>query len=391
MSMTQQQLLPLAAGELARFLQAAFSANLKGKEWWTTHVLNELSHSQRSQARLRGATTLVQLDLAALLRVFTRNFHELCLWCSLPPEAKTCAHQIVDMRHASAHAAAEEAPPTPEEEWRAVDAVARLLGYLGVAPEVKGHLAQARAAALARLAGSVPGGTAAPAAAVGAAEAGAPAPAVPGAAPGADRVAEQAPGLGEPAGRVGEYAIYGPGPCMQSEHTTFEEEVAPCTVTPWRVRGPGGLDLTVHLTLFDAPDAEHEAGQLHCESRHGSAQRWDEIVRRLRVGIRTVRSGQLQLDLRTAVPKPPPDRATRNVVALDDLGAQVGMDVAKTLLALGAVAVGTRQQTSGETSRSRNWPSLVFRREAQLPAIASWLITTVLPLAKRSGRGSLSG
>ncbi|MFM8387524.1 MAG: hypothetical protein ACKOCB_12000 [Planctomycetia bacterium] len=168
---------------------------------------------------------------------------------------------------------------------------------------------------------------------------------------------------------------------MQSEHTTFEEEVAPCTVTPWRVRGPDGLDLTVHLTLFDAPDAEHEAGQLHCESRHGSAQRWDEIVRRLRVGIRALRSGHLQLDLRTAVPKPPPDRATRNVVALDDLGAQVGMDVAKTLLALGAVAVGTRQQTSGETSRSRNWPSLVFRRDAQLPAIASWLITTVLPLA----------
>lgn len=86
--------------------------------------------------------------------------------------------------------------------------------------------------------------------------------------------------------------------------------------------------------------------------------------------------------------KPPPDRATRNVVALDVLSAQVGMDVAKTLLGLGAVAVGTRQQTSGETSRSRNWPSLVYRREAPLPAIAAWLITTVLPLAAVRQKGN---
>lgn len=93
-----------SAAELCRFLGKHLPA-IGGEGWRMTHVINQLSYSQQGQVRARGIHDLGGLDLAALLRVFDRNWAVLSHHARLPNEVRTHAREITDIRHAAAHAA----------------------------------------------------------------------------------------------------------------------------------------------------------------------------------------------------------------------------------------------------------------------------------------------
>jgi len=385
--MKRTDLLQSTALTLSKFLRDSFAEHCAGQDWWQVRVIRSLSTAQAGQVRARNLTTLEQLDLAALLRIFQQNFSELAYWRKLPQEARTLSHFVIDLRNAEAHSATHGEEMDAEGAWRAADTVLRFVGHLGAEPGLAAQIGAARTAALRELA-NAQFGSATPASPTSST---APAPAAatppPPRAVQAQSVAagstdESPEELGPVAARLGPYTIHGPGPLLPSELMTFLEKSVPATTVPWRVRGPNGLDLSVHLSLIDDPSPDEEAGQVQCDSRNGSAARWDDIVKRLRVGLRTLPDGEMHMDLRTAVPKVG-GRPTREVLQLRELSASVNLDAVQALKVLGASRVATRAEAWGDTSRVRNYPCVVFRRDALVLPVAGWVLTTVLPIDAR--------
>jgi hypothetical protein len=185
---------------------------------------------------------------------------------------------------------------------------------------------------------------------------------------------------------VGPFTILGPGTLSSGEVQTFEGKSAAASSIPWLVRGPGA-ELTVQISLFDDPEEGQESGMIICVSRNASPQKWDELVGRLRIGLRSTPDNTLQMDLRTAVAKDG-DRPTRNVVPLKNLSHAVGVDAPTSLKLAGATAIGTREQVAGDTSRNRNWPCVQFPRDNLLPAVVGWVLTTALAFDKPGSKFS---
>jgi hypothetical protein len=94
-------------------------------------------------------------------------------------------------------------------------------------------------------------------------------------------------------------------------------------------------------------------------------------------------NGDLQMDLRTAVGKEG-NRPTRCVVPISNLSRAIGTDIAIALRSVGAADVGTRESTTGDQSKNRNWPCVVFPRDNLLPAIAGWVLATAMAFDKPS-------
>ena len=385
--MKRNDLLQASASTLSRFLQDSFAEHSGAQDWWQARVVRSLSTAQAGQVRARNLTKLEQLDLAALLRIFQQNFSELSYWRKLPQESKTLSYLVIDLRNAEAHSPTHGEELDAEAAWRAADAVLRFVGHLGAEPEITAQIGAARTAALRLLAsaqfGSAPTPSPTSPTASAPVEATPPPPrSVQTQAAAAGSSVASLDELGPVAARLGPCTIHGPGALMPGELMTFLEKSVPATTVPWRVRGPNGLDLSVHLSLIDDPSPDEEAGQVQCDSRNGSAARWDDIVKRLRVGLRTLPDGEMHMDLRTAVPKVG-GRPTREVLQLRELSAAVNLDAIQALKVLGATKVATRAEAWGDTSRVRNYPCVVFRRDALVLPVAGWVLTTVLPIDAR--------
>lgn len=376
--MGRDVLLSSVAAALLRYLDETLTQRCGGMDWWKTHVVSSLSVAQTAQVKARNFTKLAQLDLAALLRVFQRNHGELSYWTKLPPDALTLSHVIGSMRNAQAHSSAGGDDRSPEDAWREADAALRFLQAVApTGPELSvaerarehaiGQVFQAR-------------GMLAPAARE---PAGAPqaAPVFPPAIEPAEP-----PGSWPKACAVGPFIILGPGTLSSGEVQTFEGKSAAASSVPWLVRGLGA-ELTVHISLFDDPEDGQESGMILCVSRNASPQKWDELVGRLRIGIRSTPDNTLQMDLRTAVAKAD-GRPTRNVVTLKNLSHAVGVDAPASLKSVGATAIGTREQVADDKSRSRGWPCVQFPRDNLLPAIVGWVLTTALAFDKPSSKFS---
>lgn len=75
--------------------------------WWNECVIDRLSHHQRERAIAEGVTTLVQLDLSALLRIADRSWYEIRSRFYLIQAERDCLKAMVGVRNNWAHCAGE--------------------------------------------------------------------------------------------------------------------------------------------------------------------------------------------------------------------------------------------------------------------------------------------
>ena len=136
-------LIQTATAELAGFLFAHLPAF--GDDWWTTHVEEHLSFQQQRMVQERGVRTLDQLDFAALLRVFDRNWYELSQALSLPREGRNWARELQTVRNKWAHLSAQTMPAS--DVYRDADTLGRFLDMLGTKSESVAAVRAAKTAA----------------------------------------------------------------------------------------------------------------------------------------------------------------------------------------------------------------------------------------------------
>ena len=137
-------LIQTATAELAGFLLAHLP--VLGDDWWTTHVEEHLSFQQQRMVQERGLGTLDQLDFAALLRVFDRNWYELSQALSLPREGRNWARELQTVRNKWAHLSAQTMPAS--DVYRDADTLGRFLVMLGAKREAVAAVDAAKTAAL---------------------------------------------------------------------------------------------------------------------------------------------------------------------------------------------------------------------------------------------------
>ena len=103
-------------------------------EWWKLCVVDRLTFQQQSFVRATGTTTLAGLDVAALMRVLDQNWHEIAPLRNLTPIGRTWLKEAQTIRNRWAHA------PTgglvPNDTYRDLDTMERLLTVIGARAEV---------------------------------------------------------------------------------------------------------------------------------------------------------------------------------------------------------------------------------------------------------------
>jgi hypothetical protein len=133
----------------------------------------------------------------------------------------------------------------------------------------------------------------------------------------------------------------------------------------------------VHLTVRDTTWQNGERDIVATE-RHGSPQRFDTLIERLRLPV-TARDADLYVELRQVRLKPNGhgNLFSATETELDD-GA--GISVARELVRLGAIRVGTREDLLGDDGRSRNRWGVRFPQEADLVPVVAYVCTRVGPV-----------
>lgn len=132
-----------ALDDLGRNLQQFLEGVLSScdQDWWNSCVLAHLTFQQRRNAEGRGIDSLRDLDLDDLLRVFDRNWYEINAVRKLPSEARNWLKETQAIRNRWAHLP--PGGPGPEDLYRDLDTVLRLMAAIGVDDD---SIARARAA-----------------------------------------------------------------------------------------------------------------------------------------------------------------------------------------------------------------------------------------------------
>lgn len=100
------------------------------QQWWDNCVHAKLTFPQQRNVEEKGLTSLMDLDLAALLRVLDKNWQEINTVHRLPFEARNWVKESQGIRNRWAHL-----PPgglNAEDRYRDLDTVARLMSAIGV-------------------------------------------------------------------------------------------------------------------------------------------------------------------------------------------------------------------------------------------------------------------
>jgi hypothetical protein len=177
---------------------------------------------------------------------------------------------------------------------------------------------------------------------------------------------------------IGNFQLIGPQPKITSEISTFQGDLTVCNIVPWKIEGPNDLAFIVHIAQYKGR-GHAEWGQVYCESRLSSPQAWDEIVHRLRVGIRKTDDGSLTMDLRVVV-SGIRDRASKKIIQIPEIDGLIGFKIKPLLKKLGAFDVGTREFVFGEDGRMRNYPCMTFEPTNLLAPAAAFVATTLCSL-----------
>jgi len=144
----------------------------------------------------------------------------------------------------------------------------------------------------------------------------------------------------------------------------------------YKVLGPDGLELTVRDITWDTGERD-----LAVFRRHGSPERFDTLVERLRLTVLDYNGPYVEL---RHVKLRDNGRGGLFDADADALANAAGIDVVDVLRSLGASAVGTREGLLGDDGRTRRrWGARFPPGNNKVP-LAAFVLTRVAPVLRRS-------
>jgi hypothetical protein len=370
--------------ETKRFLEQHLP-QIGGEDWWQTHVFSQLTYGQQGQVRSRRIQTLGGLDLAALLRVFERNWAELSYTAHLPAVLRTYLHEIKELRNLVSHESVDGGDYSPSDRFRYLDTILRVMKALSADEDSCKQTEEERDAVF-----KSPEAVAAP-------------PAEPRVVevirevkvevpvevirevvrevrvevPVSQNRAKVQPDLSKGI-KIGSFILIGPEEPVAGKLLGFDKQELHASLIAWKVHHPDGLEFDLQVSMIDEGTAK-EAGQVQCTNRNHSPREWDDVVNRLRIGFQSLEDGEWMMELRSAI-RPGGSRATRNVLSLAEYEKKTGIRMETILKQQGATAVGTRAEISNDQGRNRNYPAATFLPGDSLVPAAAWVLTTLVPL-----------
>lgn len=142
------ELLLAFAKTLCTWLQARLPA--LGSNWWNDHVVDLLTFQQQRSVQERSIGALSELDLAALLRIFDQNWHELAAKEPLPKGTRNWLKELQTVRNRWAHSPSSGL--SPDDAYRDADTLARLLEVIAAPPQLLDEVSAFKANTLTRFA-----------------------------------------------------------------------------------------------------------------------------------------------------------------------------------------------------------------------------------------------
>ena len=139
-----------ATKETCRVLSHLLPA-IGGAEWWKSTVKGKLSYQQQRRVESGQIATLEDLDLAALMRVFDKNWFELADKAGYPEEGRILVKEVQQVRHRASHEGAGE--PALEDVYRDLDSLKRYLGMIGANADLLTKLDEQRRSIMAKMSG----------------------------------------------------------------------------------------------------------------------------------------------------------------------------------------------------------------------------------------------
>jgi hypothetical protein len=143
------------------------------------------------------------------------------------------------------------------------------------------------------------------------------------------------------------------------------------------VSGPERLRLSIADIQWRTGEREVRA-----EKRFASPQRFDQLVERVRLGVRQLGGELLCVDLMQARLKSE-HHCNLFVASAEELDAGAGIDVRASLTAAGAAEVATRAELLGDDSTRRNALCVTFPEDALLVPAIAFVLTRVAPVLHR--------
>lgn len=126
------QALHISSKNLSNWLKINFSTI--DDNWWETFVLPSLSYQQKQLVERRHIKTLEKLDLAALLRVFDRNWYHFSQRFNFSTQERHYVKEMQTIRNRWAHIDNQEIDL--EDAYRDIDTIVRFLQIISVDDEV---------------------------------------------------------------------------------------------------------------------------------------------------------------------------------------------------------------------------------------------------------------
>jgi hypothetical protein len=114
-------------GLLVRFLENILSSF--SDDWWEKNVVDKLSYTQSERVRKNNISSLDNLDLAALLRVFDQNWEELKQKCNFTYEDRHFVKEMSSVRNRWAHIPS--GGYSADDTYRDFDTIQRFLKIIG--------------------------------------------------------------------------------------------------------------------------------------------------------------------------------------------------------------------------------------------------------------------
>jgi hypothetical protein len=364
--------LGVTSQELARFLGSHLPL-IGGEDWWQTHVFSQLTYGQQGQVRSRRIQTLGGLDLAALLRVFERNWAELSYTAHLPAVLRTYLHEIKELRNLVSHESVDGGDYSPSDRFRYLDTILRVMKALGADEDTCKQTEEERDAVF-KLPEAVVATPAEPRVVEVIREV---VREVRVEVPVSQNRAKVQPDLSKGI-KIGSFILIGPEEPVAGKLLGFDKQELHASLIAWKVHHPDGLEFDLQVSMIDEGTAK-EVGQVQCTNRNHSPREWDDVVNRLRIGFQSLEDGEWMMELRSAI-RPGGSRATRNVLSLAEYEKKTGIRMETILKQQGATAVGTRAEISNDQGRNRNYPAATFLPGDSLVPAAAWVLTTLVPL-----------
>jgi hypothetical protein len=347
--------------------------DIGGEDWWQTRVFSQLTYGQQGQVRSRRIQTLGGLDLAALLRVFERNWAELSYTAHLPAVLRTYLHEIKELRNLVSHESVDGGDYSPSDRFRYLDTILRVMKPLGADEDTCKQTEEERDAVF-KLPEAVVATPAEPRVVEVIREV---VREVRVEVPVSQNRAKVQPDLSKGI-KIGSFILIGPEEPVAGKLLGFDKQELHASLIAWKVHHPDGLEFDLQVSMIDEGTAK-EAGQVQCTNRNHSPREWDDVVNRLRIGFQSLEDGEWMMELRSAI-RPGGSRATRNVLSLAEYEKKTGIRMETILKQQGATAVGTRAEISNDQGRNRNYPAATFLPGDSLVPAAAWVLTTLVPL-----------